>query len=110
MNRLLTSLLMLCLAVAAFSLQVLGLLPSVTLDQWDVVATVFWSALPFMLCLFLGVLTHAMTTMRPAALALLESVAGLHSATRAELETRSAMNDALMWQARHAAKAQRQGR
>lgn len=96
MKRLLISLLMLCLVVVAFSLQVLGLLPVVSLDQWDVVATVFWSLLPFMLCLFLGVITYAIRNIWPS--------------YKAELETRSAMNDALMWQARHAAKAQRQGR
>lgn len=96
MKSLLISLLCMCLAVAAFSLQVLGLLPVVTLDQWDVVATVFWSVLPFMLCLFLGVITHAVWNIWPT--------------YKAELESRSAMNDALMWQARHAAKAQRQGR
>lgn len=48
-----------------------------------------------LLCLFLGVLTKAVSNLWPALLA--------------ELGTRSAMNDALMWQARHAAKAQRKG-
>lgn len=70
-----------------------GMSPVISLEQWDTVATIFWSLLPFLLCLFLGVLVQAVVRLSPL--------------VAAELETRSAMNDALMWQARHATKAQR---
>lgn len=71
-------------------------LPVVSLEQWDLVATIFWSLVPFALCMFLAVLTRAILHIGPL--------------VATELHTRSAMNDALMWQARHAAKAQRTGK
>lgn len=68
-------------------------LPVVSLEQWDVIATVFWALVPFTMCLFLAVITRAIVRLVPL--------------VAEELSTRSAMNDALMWQARHATKAQR---
>jgi len=95
MQHVLITLFVCLVAIATVALDQVGLLPVVSLGQWDTVATIFWSLVPFLLCLFLGVLTNAVLRLLPAA--------------KAELETRSAMNDALMWQARHAAKAQRKG-
>lgn len=96
MKDLLTTGLVLLSLVATLALAELGLLPTVYLEQWDTVATIFWALVPFVLCLFLSVLTRAIVRLGPL--------------VAAELHTRSATNDAYMWQARHAAKAQRTGK
>lgn len=103
MKELLITALSLLTLIAVLALADLGLLPTVSLEQWDIVATVFWSLVPFMLVLLLGVAVRLLYSLGPALLAIWPTV-------KAELETRSAMNDALMWQARHAAKAQRTGK
>lgn len=110
MKDLLITALILLTLIAVLVLQDLDLLPVVSLEQWDTIATIFWAQVPFFLCLLLGVLVKALINLWPAVSVLLTQRAALHEATKAELETRSAMNDALMWQARHAAKAQRTGK
>lgn len=68
-------------------------LPLVAPEQWDLIATIFWSMLPFLLCILLAVVIKAVVRLVPIVALVLES--------------KAALNDALMWQARHAAKAQR---
>lgn len=87
-------------SIAIVALQSIGLIPVPDASDWDLVATVFWSIVPFMLCLFLGVLTRFLVGAGPA-------LASVWPTLKVELEARAAMHDAIMWQARHAAKAQR---
>lgn len=67
-------------------------------EFWDNVANVGWGVLPVTLT---GVAVSALVSLREWRTKCTAEVV--------ELGTRSAMNDALMWQARHAAKAQRKG-
>lgn len=74
-------------------------------EAFDYLATIGWTCIPFALCWLL----LRVSSVFPAVATLLEGRASLVAATQAELETRSALNDALMWQARHVTKAQRKG-
>lgn len=93
MKDLIISALILLALIATVALTEAGLLPTLTPGHWDAVATVFWSLLPFLLCILLGVVIKAVVRLVPIVVLVLES--------------KAALNDALMWQARHAAKAQR---
>ena len=96
MAQILLAAILILVALATTALQDAGLIPVLAQSSWDYTATIFWSLVPFFLCMFIGVLTHVIWNIWPI--------------VKMELETRSAMNDALMWQARHAAKAQRTGK
>lgn len=60
-------------------------------EAFDYLATIGWTSIPFALCW------------------LMLRVSSVFPAIKAELAARSAMHDALMWQARHVTKAQRKG-